>query len=189
MSRTDDAPDVGRYGAAEVLVYDSRTPAGQAARMLMDLMPGVSRCVKLRHVAGMASGPPPDAIRGGLPMYIRYDAETRSYTSLHGVDAANAMLVRAKEVACDKVSRHVRTGESIVPTEEEAKRVMARSKATLARETKDIANGHLWALTGSDFQSTPEEIINRKRARLAERQRNALAESKKPLDESKYQVS
>lgn len=172
MRRTDDAPDVGRFGATEVLVYDSRTAAGQAARMLMDLMPGVARIVKLRHVAGMAAGPPREALEGGLPMYIRYDADSRRYTTLHGVDAAREVLERGKAMVCGtgpKASRHTRAEEAIIASEADAKRVIARSKATLQRETNDIASGYLWALAGSDYQSSPAEVEARQQARLAAR--------------------
>lgn len=192
MSRTDDSPDVGRYGAAEVFVYDSRTGSGQAARMLMDLLPGVARFIKLRHVAGMVAGPPPEAIAGGLPMLITYDPDTRRYSSLHGVDAARAVLDRAKDLVCasgGRASRSARAEDTIVTTEADANRIIARSRATLQRESNDIANGYLWALTGSEYESTPAEIKARQQARLAARRERAEKARSMPFDESKYQIS
>lgn len=191
MAHTDDAPDTGRYGAPEVLIYDSRTAAGQAVRMLMDLMPGVARVVKLRHVAGMDSGPPPEALQHGLPMYIRYDARSRAYTNLHGVEAARAMLDRGRDLVAKSsgVSRQVRAMDAIVATEAAAQRALSRSQAVLRRESDDVSRGYFWAVTGSDFASTPEEVKARLQVRRAARLDRTQECRKAAFDESEFQFS
>lgn len=169
MAGNDERAEIiGRYGAPEVLVYDSRTAAGESIRKLLACLPGVAKVVRARHVAGMAGGPPAEAVTHGLPMYIRFDPERRSYEMLHGVDAAHMLLRRAHELSGGGSAPSgrfaPRAGKTVLATMNEVREAIDRVELKLERERDDVTAGYLWALPGSDFEPDVAQIAERRSA-------------------------